>query len=97
MPSIEILITFFITTAIFAYIPGPPMLYAAAQTLARGRKDEGDGLAWHSSWGVCACGCRSSQIIYFVSCCANALYGDETCRGTLSHLACHFVVSDQIP
>tara|TARA_R110001583_G_scaffold194956_1_gene367868 strand:+ start:28474 stop:29106 length:633 start_codon:yes stop_codon:yes gene_type:complete len=38
MPSIEILITFFITTAIFAYIPGPAMLYAAAQTLARGRK-----------------------------------------------------------
>lgn len=37
MPSIELLIPFFITTAIFAYIPGPAMLYATAQTLARGR------------------------------------------------------------
>ncbi|PWW00092.1 threonine/homoserine/homoserine lactone efflux protein [Hoeflea marina] len=38
MPSIDLLITFLVTTAIFAYIPGPAMLYAAAQTLARGRK-----------------------------------------------------------
>jgi threonine/homoserine/homoserine lactone efflux protein len=37
MPSTELLIAFFVTTAIFAYIPGPAMLYAAAQTLARGR------------------------------------------------------------
>jgi threonine/homoserine/homoserine lactone efflux protein len=37
MPSIELLLTFLATTAIFAYIPGPAMLYAAAQTLARGR------------------------------------------------------------
>lgn len=38
MPSLELLITFFITTAVFAYIPGPAMLYAAAQTMARGRR-----------------------------------------------------------
>lgn len=38
MPSTELLISFFITTALFAYIPGPAMLYAAAQTLARGRR-----------------------------------------------------------
>ncbi|HEY4192713.1 MAG TPA: LysE family translocator [Mesorhizobium sp.] len=37
MPSHELLIAFFITTAIFAYIPGPAMLYAAAQTVAGGR------------------------------------------------------------
>ena len=37
MPSTELLIAFFVTTAIFAYIPGPAMLYAAAQTIARGR------------------------------------------------------------
>jgi threonine/homoserine/homoserine lactone efflux protein len=37
MPSLEVLIAFFLTTAVFAYIPGPAMLYAAAQTLARGR------------------------------------------------------------
>ena len=37
MPSAELLIAFFMTTAVFAYIPGPAMLYAAAQTMARGR------------------------------------------------------------
>lgn len=37
MPSIELLIAFIATTAVFAYIPGPAMLYAAAQTIARGR------------------------------------------------------------
>ncbi|RWO04152.1 MAG: LysE family translocator [Mesorhizobium sp.] len=37
MPSTELLIAFFATTAIFAYIPGPAMLYPAAQTMARGR------------------------------------------------------------
>src|SRR3990170_9010872 len=37
MPSLEILLTFLATTAIFAFIPGPAMLYAAAQTLAGGR------------------------------------------------------------
>lgn len=37
MPSVELLLTFLATTAIFAFIPGPAMLYAAAQTLARGR------------------------------------------------------------
>lgn len=37
MPSYELLVAFFVTTAIFAYIPGPAMLYAAARTLAGGR------------------------------------------------------------
>lgn len=37
MPSTELLLAFFATTALFAYIPGPAMLYAAAQTLAGGR------------------------------------------------------------
>jgi threonine/homoserine/homoserine lactone efflux protein len=37
MPSAGSLITLFITTALFAFIPGPAMLYAAAQTMARGR------------------------------------------------------------
>lgn len=37
MPSAELLVAFLATTAVFAYIPGPAMLYAAAQTLARGR------------------------------------------------------------
>lgn len=37
MPSLETFIAFLATTAIFAFIPGPAMLYAAAQTIARGR------------------------------------------------------------
>lgn len=38
MPSADLLIAFAIATAIFAYMPGPAMLYTAAQTLARGRR-----------------------------------------------------------
>ena len=37
MPSTELLLAFLVPTTVFAYIPGPAMLYAAAQTLARGR------------------------------------------------------------
>ena len=38
MPSFALLLAFLGTTALFAFIPGPSMLYAAAQTLARGRR-----------------------------------------------------------
>jgi len=38
MPSYDLLVTFFITTLLFAYLPGPAMLYVAGQTLARGRR-----------------------------------------------------------
>ncbi|MHA3081634.1 LysE family translocator [Acinetobacter sp. ANC 3791] len=38
MLSFQLLSTFLLTTLIFAYLPGPAMLYTAAQTLARGRK-----------------------------------------------------------
>ncbi|MBB4004162.1 LysE family translocator [Aurantimonas endophytica] len=38
MPSIEILAAFLVTTAVFAVIPGPAMLYAAARTMAGGRR-----------------------------------------------------------
>jgi threonine/homoserine/homoserine lactone efflux protein len=37
MPSSDLLIAFFTAAAIFAFIPGPGLLYAAAQTLAGGR------------------------------------------------------------
>lgn len=37
MPSTELVLAFLATTAIFACIPGPAMLYAAARTLAGGR------------------------------------------------------------
>lgn len=37
MPSFEILLAFLITTALFAYMPGPAMIYVSAQTIARGQ------------------------------------------------------------
>ena len=38
MPSLDILLAFAAATFVFAAYPGPALLYAAAQTLARGRK-----------------------------------------------------------
>jgi len=37
MPSLETWLAFATATAIFAYMPGPALLYTAAQTIARGR------------------------------------------------------------
>jgi len=36
VPSFEVLLPFFVAIAIFAYIPGPAMIYATAQTIAWG-------------------------------------------------------------
>ena len=38
MPSFDILLAFFVTTAVFAFIPGPAMLYVAARTVAADRR-----------------------------------------------------------
>ncbi|MFK4259931.1 LysE family translocator [Agrobacterium tumefaciens] len=38
MPALDILLAFVVTTSIFAFIPGPAMLYAAARTMAGGRQ-----------------------------------------------------------
>jgi threonine/homoserine/homoserine lactone efflux protein len=38
MPSIELLLTFFVTTALFAFMPGPAVIYTLARTVAGGRK-----------------------------------------------------------
>lgn len=38
MPAFDVLLAFAVTTALFAFIPGPAMFYAAARTLAGGRK-----------------------------------------------------------
>lgn len=46
MPSLELLIPFFLATAVFACVPGPGMFYAAAQTIARGRR-----AGWMSALG----------------------------------------------
>jgi threonine/homoserine/homoserine lactone efflux protein len=46
MPSAELLIPFFLASAVFACVPGPGMFYAAAQTLASGRK-----AGWWSALG----------------------------------------------
>ena len=47
MPSTDLLIAFFIATAIFAYMPGPSTLYAAAQTIARGQR-----AGWYAALGI---------------------------------------------
>lgn len=47
MPSLEFLIAFVIATSIFAYMPGPSTLYAAAQTIARGRR-----AGWFAALGI---------------------------------------------
>ena len=47
MPSSDLLLPFFIATAIFACVPGPGMFYAAAQTMARGRN-----AGWYSAIGL---------------------------------------------
>ena len=47
MPSIDLLAALFVATAIFAYMPGPAMLYATAQTLARGRR-----AGWMAAVGI---------------------------------------------
>jgi len=51
MPSYEIMIAFFLATAVFAYMPGPSTMYAAAQTIARGRR-----AGWMASLGIHAGG-----------------------------------------
>ena len=38
MPPIELLTAFFLAAFVFAYMPGPALLYTAAQTMARGRR-----------------------------------------------------------
>ena len=38
MPSLELMLSFAVATILFAYFPGPALLYTAAQTLARGRR-----------------------------------------------------------
>ena len=46
MPSADLLIPFFLASAVFACVPGPGMFYAAAQTLASGRQ-----AGWWSALG----------------------------------------------
>lgn len=52
MPPAEILIPFFLATAAFAFMPGPGMLYAVAQTVALGRR-----AGWWSAIGFHLAGC----------------------------------------
>lgn len=47
MPNSDLLIGFFIATAIFSYVPGPAMLYATAQTIARGQR-----AGWMAALGI---------------------------------------------
>ena len=47
MPALELLLSFLAATAVFAYMPGPAMLYTAAQTVARGRR-----AGWMAALGI---------------------------------------------
>ena len=47
MPTIETLVAFILATSIFAYMPGPSTLYAAAQTIARGKR-----AGWFATLGI---------------------------------------------
>ena len=38
MTSVELFLAFLAATAVFAYVPGPAVLYTAAQTVAGGRR-----------------------------------------------------------
>ena len=38
MADMDTLLAFFVASAIFAYMPGPALIYATAQTIARGRR-----------------------------------------------------------
>jgi threonine/homoserine/homoserine lactone efflux protein len=46
MPPLELLLPFFVASAVFACIPGPGMFYTAAQTIAHGRR-----VGWLSAIG----------------------------------------------
>lgn len=47
MPGGDLLLAFLLATFIFGYMPGPALLYAAARTLAGGRRD-----GWHAALGL---------------------------------------------
>ena len=47
MSSFETFLAFLLATSIFAYMPGPAMLYATAQTLARGQR-----AGWFAAFGI---------------------------------------------
>jgi len=47
MPPVETLFAFFAAAAVFAYMPGPATLYAAAQTIARGQR-----AGWMAALGI---------------------------------------------
>ena len=47
MPSAETLLAFLIAASLFAYVPGPSMLYTTAQTLVRGQR-----AGWMAALGI---------------------------------------------
>jgi threonine/homoserine/homoserine lactone efflux protein len=47
MPSWELFASFLVATSVFALMPGPAMIYVAAQTMARGRR-----AGWLATLGV---------------------------------------------
>jgi threonine/homoserine/homoserine lactone efflux protein len=60
MPSADLLLPFLVASALFACLPGPGMLYAAAQTLAGGRR-----AGWWSAAGFHIAGLGHSAAAAF--------------------------------
>ncbi|GAB5468355.1 MAG: LysE family translocator [Rhodospirillales bacterium] len=52
MPPLDLLLPFLLATALFAFLPGPGMVYMSIQTLARGRR-----AGWLSAAGFHLAGC----------------------------------------
>ena len=47
MPSLELMMAFLAATLLFAYVPGPAMIYATAQTMAGGKRS-----GWLAALGI---------------------------------------------
>ncbi|MEP0945155.1 MAG: LysE family translocator [Rhizobiaceae bacterium] len=47
MPNTDLLISFLLATAVFAYMPGPAMIYATAQTIGGGKR-----AGWMAALGI---------------------------------------------
>ncbi len=86
MPPFEIFLAFLITTALFAYLPGPAMIYVSAQTIARGHWAGLMAALGVHLGGVCSRHACCIWVGGFANRGADALLCGEDCRCWLSDL-----------
>ena len=77
MPDWNHLLPFFTATMVFAFLPGPALLYTAAQTLAHGRR--GGFMA--------ALGLHIGGLVHVVAAAAGANEGTACCRARMNGAA----------